>query len=97
MEELVQQLVRKNRVFVQQSSQFGERQVHLSLLQMGKSRSIMYLVDDVETINIHNIPSESLAINCNYIAGILSDFLEDTGIKPTINGSAERLLMELIR
>lgn len=41
---------------------------------------------NVETINFNNIPSESLAINCAYISGILSDFLGDEGIVPTING-----------
>jgi len=41
---------------------------------------------NIETIDFENVTSESLAINCAYISGILSDFLEDDNLLPTING-----------
>ncbi|MDD2502866.1 MAG: transcriptional regulator [Clostridia bacterium] len=41
---------------------------------------------NIESIDFENITSESLAINCAYISGILSDFLEDDDLLPTING-----------
>lgn len=41
---------------------------------------------NIDTIDFENITSESLAINCAYISGILSDFLEDDALLPTISG-----------
>jgi len=41
---------------------------------------------NIESIDFDNITSESLAINCAFISGILSDFLEDEQLLPTING-----------
>lgn len=40
----------------------------------------------LESINYHNITSESTALNCAYVSGILADFLEDALISPTVNG-----------
>lgn len=40
----------------------------------------------IETINSSDITSESVALNCAYISGILNDFLEDEDLLPTING-----------
>lgn len=40
----------------------------------------------IESIDANNITSESIAINCAFISGILSDFIEDDSIVPTVNG-----------
>ena len=40
----------------------------------------------LESINFHHITSESTALNCAYIAGIISDFLGEEALKPTVNG-----------
>jgi hypothetical protein len=40
----------------------------------------------IESINYNTISSESTAINCAYIAGILSDFTGEPNLYPTING-----------
>ncbi|MBR8536860.1 hypothetical protein KDU71_14895 [Carboxylicivirga sediminis] len=40
----------------------------------------------IESIDYNNITSESTAINCAFIAGILSDFTGETQLYPTING-----------
>lgn len=42
--------------------------------------------DNIQTIDFENITSESLAINCAYISGILADFLEDDNLLPTVSG-----------
>lgn len=41
---------------------------------------------NIESIDFEHITSESMAINCAYISGILSDFLEDDNLLLTING-----------
>lgn len=40
----------------------------------------------IESIDFNNITSESIAINCAFISGILEDFIEDSTILPTVNG-----------
>lgn len=40
----------------------------------------------IESIDFNNITSESIAINCAFISGILEDFIEDDTILPTVNG-----------
>ena len=40
----------------------------------------------IESIDFNNITSESIAINCAFISGILEDFVEDDTILPTVNG-----------
>ena len=40
----------------------------------------------LESINYENITSESIALNCAYVSKTLSNFLEDDGLLPTING-----------
>lgn len=42
--------------------------------------------DFIESINYNNITSEAMAINCAYISGIISDFLDDDSILPAVNG-----------
>lgn len=40
----------------------------------------------IESIDYKNITSESMAINCAFVSGILSDFFQDDKILPTVNG-----------
>ena len=42
--------------------------------------------EHIKTIDYKNITSESVAINCVYVSGILDDFLSDGQILPTVNG-----------
>lgn len=40
----------------------------------------------IQTIDFENITSESTALNCAYVAGILADFIEDEKLLPTVSG-----------
>lgn len=40
----------------------------------------------IESIDYENITSESFALNCAYVSGILAHFLGDEDILPTVNG-----------
>lgn len=40
----------------------------------------------IESIDFENITSESMALNCAYVSGILADFIEDEEILPTVSG-----------
>lgn len=40
----------------------------------------------IESIDYENITSESIAINCAFVSGILSDFLETDKLFPTVSG-----------
>lgn len=40
----------------------------------------------LESINYESITSESIALNCAYVSNILSNFLEDDDLLPTVNG-----------
>lgn len=40
----------------------------------------------IESIDYENITSEAMAINCAYVSGILSDFLEEKRLLPTVSG-----------
>lgn len=40
----------------------------------------------IESIDISRITSEANAINCAFVSGILSDFLEDESLLPTVSG-----------
>ena len=42
--------------------------------------------EHIESIDYENIISEAVMVNCVYITGILSDFLEDKELIPTISG-----------
>ncbi|MCF6465233.1 type II restriction enzyme [Clostridium sp. Cult2] len=42
--------------------------------------------DYIESIDYENITSESIAINCAFVSGILSDFLQDNKLVPTVSG-----------
>lgn len=39
-----------------------------------------------ESIDFNNITSESAALNCAYVSGIIQDFVQDEELKPTVNG-----------
>ena len=45
----------------------------------------------LESIDFNNITSESIALNCAYVSGIIEDFVEDTEVKPTISGRMSSL------
>lgn len=40
----------------------------------------------IESINYNNITSESTAINCAFVSGILNDFLQEERLYPCVNG-----------
>lgn len=40
----------------------------------------------IQSLDYNNISSEAVALNCALASGILSDFLEDTGLVPTVSG-----------
>lgn len=40
----------------------------------------------IESIDYENITSESAALNCAYVSGILADFIEDERLMPTVSG-----------
>ncbi len=40
----------------------------------------------IESIDYNNITSESAALNCAYITGMIEDFVQDENLKPTVNG-----------
>lgn len=40
----------------------------------------------IESIDYENITSESMAINCAYVSGILADFLDEQELMPTVSG-----------
>lgn len=40
----------------------------------------------IQSLNVNNITSESMAINCAWSSGILADFLEEEELFPTVSG-----------
>lgn len=40
----------------------------------------------IESITKENITSEAIALNCSYLTGMISDFVEDTNVFPTVSG-----------
>ncbi|MBV1819142.1 hypothetical protein FYJ27_05190 [Anaerosalibacter bizertensis] len=40
----------------------------------------------IESIDYENITSEAIAINCAFVSGILSDFLQEDRLFPTVSG-----------
>lgn len=48
----------------------------------------------LESIKHDNITSESTALNCAYITGIIEDFIQDDEIKPTVSGRMSSLSFE---
>lgn len=42
--------------------------------------------EHIHSIDYENISSESTALNCAYVSGILADFLEDDALLPTVSG-----------
>jgi hypothetical protein len=48
----------------------------------------MYLPDYIQSLNISNITSEAMALNCAFTSGIIADFLQENEIKPTVSGRA---------
>lgn len=44
------------------------------------------LPDYIQSINVDNIFSETIALNCAFAAGIIDDFLDETNLQPTVSG-----------
>lgn len=44
------------------------------------------LPSHIQSLDFNNITSESIALNCAYASGIISDFVEDDNILPTVSG-----------
>lgn len=42
--------------------------------------------EHIQSLSPNDISSESAALNCAYLSGILEDFINDTNLKPTISG-----------
>lgn len=40
----------------------------------------------IQSIEPHNITSESISINCAFLSGMLQDFLDEESLYPTVNG-----------
>src|SRR5690554_4761470 len=45
----------------------------------------------LESIDINKITSESTALNCAYVSGIIEDFVQDRELKPTVSGRMSSL------
>lgn len=45
----------------------------------------------LESIDFNNITSESTALNCAYVSGIIGDFVQDEELKPTVSGRMSSL------
>lgn len=45
----------------------------------------------LESIDFNNITSESTALNCAYVSGIIEDFVQDEELKPTVSGRMSSL------
>ncbi len=45
----------------------------------------------LESIDYNNITSESAALNCAYVSGIIQDFVQEEELKPTLNGRMSSL------
>ena len=50
--------------------------------------------DHIESIDYESITSESMAINCAYVSGIIADFMEDEKILPVVSGRMSSLEFE---
>ncbi|HEK8814292.1 MULTISPECIES: type II restriction enzyme [Peptostreptococcaceae] len=48
----------------------------------------------IESIDYESITSESMAINCAYVSGIIADFMEDEKILPVVSGRMSSLEFE---
>lgn len=48
----------------------------------------------LESIDFNNITSESTALNCAYVSGIIEDFVQDEQLKPTVNGRMSSLTFD---
>jgi len=48
----------------------------------------------LESIDFNNITSESTALNCAYVSGIIEDFVQDEKLKPTVSGRMSSLAFD---
>ena len=42
--------------------------------------------ESIQSIDYQNVTSESTALNCAFVAGILDDFLDEQNLRPTVSG-----------
>ena len=42
--------------------------------------------ESIQSIDYQNVTSESTALNCAFVAGILDDFLDEKNLRPTVSG-----------
>ncbi|MCO6507856.1 MAG: hypothetical protein J6578_03575 [Snodgrassella sp.] len=68
----------------------GNFQAYQSLEQVKADTPItrMYLPDYIQSLDLSNITSEAMALNCAFTSGIIADFLQENEIKPTVSGRA---------
>lgn len=68
----------------------GNFQAYQSLKQVKADTPItrMYLPDYIQSLDLSNITSEAMALNCAFTSGIIADFLQENEIKPTVSGRA---------
>jgi hypothetical protein len=57
-----------------------------ALAMPGNSIIKASLPDHIQSLDLHNVTSETIAINCALASGILSDFLEEEILYPTVSG-----------
>lgn len=48
----------------------------------------------LESIDFNDISSESTALNCAYVSGIIEDFVQDRDLKPTVSGRMSSLAFD---
>ena len=67
----------------------GQLETYKTIEETNKyEHPIEYLTfpEHIESIDIENISSEATAINCAYVSGILSNFLNENVLSPTVSG-----------
>lgn len=50
--------------------------------------------NNLQSIDFNNITSETTALNCAYISGIIEDFVQDGELQPTVNGRMSSLAFD---
>ena len=56
-------------------------------IQIDSKNCVQFSMPDyIESIKVKDITSEAIALNCAYICGILTDFIDDENLVPTVSG-----------
>jgi len=61
-----------------------------------KSEIIEKEFPNIESIDFNNITSESIALNCAFISGMIADFIEEENPKLTVNGRMSSLDFDFV-